>query len=196
MSDETRGPAPSTVELCVAAWQRAHLALGADPNLEDDENAINAALGADPRVISIDELLNRIVRALTFATLRYNEARELVGMMRAREQRYAARISALRTELLGVMEAVRRKKHISQWGTASVIAGRQSVLIMDESALPPEYVTVQTIRTPDRGALLADLREGVVIDGAALSNGAPTVMVRRPKGVADPDMEDSEPEDA
>jgi hypothetical protein len=184
MSDEPRGPGPSTIERCIAAWQRAQAALANDDALQADEGAIASALDSDPFLLPPDELLRRIVRALNFAVLRKAEATELVGMMQAREMRYERRALALRTELFEVMVALNRQSFPAPEGTVSLRAGKESVLITDEDAIPDEYMITSTTRAPDRKAILADLREGVVIDGAALSNGAPSLVFRRQRSIA------------
>ena len=63
--------------------------------------------------------------------------------------------------------------------TLSRRAGRVSLRVTDEAAVPALYkrevVTVQL----DKEALQADLASGVPVEGAALSNGAPTLSIRR-----------------
>ena len=176
MSD-VRAPGPGTIERCIAAWQRAKAALEADGELAADEQAIAAALDADPNTVTPDELLGRIVRAITFAESREDESKAFVAAMRARQQRYAKRAEYLREELLQIMDALERKSFVAPFATASVRAGTASVL-------PEEYI--RTRREPDRTKLLEDLKVGVVIEGAMLSNGAPTIALRRPRALAAP----------
>jgi len=181
---DVRAPGPGTIERCIAAWQRAKAALEADGELAADEQAIAAALDADPNTVTPDELLGRIVRAITFAESREDESKAFVAAMRARQQRYAKRAEYLREELLQIMDALERKSFVAPFATASVRAGTASVLILDEQALPEEYI--RTRREPDRTKLLEDLKVGVVIEGAMLSNGAPTIALRRPRALAAP----------
>jgi hypothetical protein len=180
MSDPSRGPGPSTIEQCVAAWQRARGSLAEDDALAEDEAAISSALDSDPMVLHPDELLRRIVRALTFATLREGEARTLVAIYRARRTRYANRAMILRTEIFDIMQALKRRTFAAPEGTLSIRPGSQSVVVTDEGLIPDEYWITQP-RVLDRHTLLEDLKQGVVVDGAALSNGAPTIALRRQK---------------
>jgi hypothetical protein len=181
MSDPSRGPGPSTIEQCVAAWQRARASLAGDDALADDEAAITSALMSDPMVLHPDELLRRIVRALTFAMLREGEARTLIAIYRARQRRYANRAMILRTEIFDIMQALRRHTYPAPEGTISIRAGSQSVLITDEGLIPDEY-WITPPRVLDRQALLDDLKQGVVVEGAALSNGAETLAMLMQKG--------------
>jgi Siphovirus Gp157 len=181
MSDEARGPGPSTIERCISAWQRARASLADDETLAEDEAAIATALGSDPFHLHPDELLRRIVRALTFAQLREIEARELVGGLKARQARYQRRAEALRTELFEVMVALNKQSFSAPNGTISMRSGVQSVVITDEGSIPDQYMIVT--RSPDRKAILSDLREGVVIEGCAITNGAPSLQFRRQRSV-------------
>jgi len=61
----------------------------------------------------------------------------------------------------------------------SIRAGKASVVITDEQALPDAYI--RTKREPDRVALLADLMQGEIIPGAVLSNPVPVVALIKPK---------------
>lgn len=50
--------------------------------------------------------------------------------------------------------------------------------INDESALPDDYVTVKTTITPDKRKILADLKNGVKIDGAELTTGKTSILIK------------------
>lgn len=185
MSD-IRPPGPSTIERCVAAWQRAQAAIAADEELATDEQPIVSAFDADPSILSPDQLLRRIVRALVFAEAREQEAKMLAALLQARQSRYAARAAWIRQELFDVMVALERPSFAAPFGTVSLRAGVPSALITDEKALPEEYIKTTVTRAPDKRAILDDLKVGVVIPGALLTNGTPTVALRRPRPVEEP----------
>jgi hypothetical protein len=182
MSD-IRGPGPATIERCIAAWQRTRAAIDADGELAQDEQPIEAALDADPNTLTPEELVRRLVRAVVFAESREDESKLLVAALQGRQRRYANRAAWLRDELLEVMVALEWKKHAAPYGTVSVRAGTLSVLILDEQALPDDYCRIE--RKADRAKILADLKQGVVIEGAQLTNGAPGITLRRPRAIAD-----------
>lgn len=187
MSDEPRGPSPMTIELCIAAWQRARAHLAGDPDLADDENAISNALGADPGAMHPDDLIRRIVRAIAFATMRRVEAKRMTGTYRARDQRYAKRLTALRGELLDLMQILRYPRFMALEGTVSVARGAPSSVITDEQAIPMQYVTMK--RVLNLQAILDDLKQGVLIEGAYLSNAAPKLVIKGITPVDEPDGE-------
>jgi Siphovirus Gp157 len=193
MSDEPRGPGPTTIELAVGAWQRARAGLAADPDLADDENAILAALNADPNAIAPDDLLRRIVRALTFARLRTDESQQLAAMMQARKTRYARRVETLRAELFDLMQIFERVTFRAPEGTVSIKAGAPGLEVTDQDKLPDEYMVVT--RAPNLRLILDDLKQGVVIDGAMLTNGPPTLAIRRSRAPAGEIDDNQAPED-
>jgi Siphovirus Gp157 len=180
---EPRGPSPYTLERCVAAWERAKTQLATDPDLGDDEQAIMAALDLDPTTVHPDKLIERLVHAIVFATSREHEAKAIAGIMRARQARYKRRMELMRTELFDLMQALGHKRYRALEGTVSMRQGTPSALITDEQAIPDEYF--KTIKQLKRADLLKDLKQGVVIEGAYLSNGAPTISIGSIQPVAE-----------
>ena len=63
--------------------------------------------------------------------------------------------------------------------TLSRRAGRVSLRVTDEAAIPALYKREVVSVEIDKAALQSDLANGTPIDGAALSNGAPTLSIRR-----------------
>lgn len=174
-----RAPGPTTIERCIAAWQRAKATLEADPNIDLDEQAIKTALDADPSVVQPDELLRRIVTAIVFAEAREAESKTIAASMTARQKRYDMRAEWLRDLLFDVMAALERRSFAAPLATVSIRPGKASVVITDEQALPDAYI--RTKREPDRVALLDGLMHGEIIPGAVLSNPVPVVALIKPK---------------
>jgi len=183
-------PGPSTIERCVAAWQRTQAAIQADAELEGDEQAIAAAANADPRILSPGELLRRIIRGLVLCELREEEARIVAAFNRGAQRRYQRRAEWLRYELFEVLQALGRKSEATPYGTASIKAGLPSLVLTDEQALPDKYVKV--VRVPDKLAIAADLKAGKFIPGAVLSNAMPVLALRKPTMLPDDHSERSE----
>jgi len=166
---------------------RARSALQHDDDLADDERVLAVALDIDPNICPPDEILRRMIKAIVFAEARRDEAKTFADQMRGRQQRYADRAMVLRVELLDIMLALERSSFAgSPFRTASVVKGKQGALITDEGAIPDEYkVVIPATTRPDMKHLLADLKEGVVIDGVVLSNGAPHLMLKGDKPLED-----------
>jgi hypothetical protein len=174
-----RAPGPSTIERCIAAWQRAKALLQSDAQLDVDEQAIKTALDTDPSVVQPDELLRRIVVAIVFAEAREAESKVIAASMTARQKRYDTRADWLRELLFDVMAALERRSFAAPLATVSIRPGKASVVITDEQALPDAYV--RTKREPDKAALLEGLMQGEIIPGAVLSNPMPVVALIKSK---------------
>jgi hypothetical protein len=194
MSDPARGPGPTTIMRALEAWHEARQTLAASADIETDEGAIMAALDADPTALSPDQLLGRVCRALTVCLLRVDESEELAAIMHARQLRYVARAATLRTEAYQLMQIFEKRVFHAPEGTFSFRKGTDSALITDEGLIPDEYWEVVQVRKLDRAKLLEDLADGLVIEGAALSNGAPTLAFRRNRkaGEAEPVIADEQ----
>ena len=178
MSD-VRAPSPATIERCVSAWQRAKHALEADEELANDEAVLALAMASDPHALPPDEMIRRFAAAIVFAEARAAEAKTIKQSLNAREMRYASRAMVLRAELLEIMQALRHKSFSAPHGTVYVRQGTPSAVVLDLEALPDEYV--RTKREADKHKLLTDLKQGLAIDGAALSNSMPTLALRQDK---------------
>lgn len=190
MSDP-RGPSAYTIERCVAAWQRVRAEVAADQALIGDEAAIVAALETTGETTP-DVLLDRLMQALTFAELRSTEAAWLIAEAQSRKHRYDRRVAMLRETVTEMLLAIERKTISTPYGTATVRAGVDRAMVLDVNMLPPGYVTTEVVKHPDLRALKEDLQQGVIIPGAILSNGAPSLQVRRDKPLRAA-LEDSTP---
>jgi hypothetical protein len=156
--------------------QAARDAFKSDDELATDEAVLARAFEVEPMMMHPDVMLRRMVEAIKFAEARAGEAKRFANIMKARADRYEAREGVLRHTLLDMMMALERDNFAgSPYGTASVRAGQRSALILDEAEIPDEYFRVK--RTLDKRELLDDLRQGVVVPGAVLSNAAPTLVI-------------------
>jgi hypothetical protein len=188
---DPRAPGPRTIEQCVAAWQRITHALQADDELAGDEQALVAMLDADPSILSPDELLRRFIAAIAFAESREAEAKAYAIGMRARQQRYANRAAAMRSELTEIMQVLERSKFTgSPFGTAWLRASKPSAVVIDADKLPDEFWRWE--RHLKQRELTAALRNGEAVDGAVLSNPMPVLALRFEKAGADDDTVEAE----
>lgn len=188
---DPRAPGPLAIERCVSAYQRVQHALAADVELGADEAPLAEIYAADPNIIPPDELLRRFVAAIAFAESRADEANVFAAGMKLRGERYASRAAAMRSELLEIMLALERSTFSgSPFGTVSVKAGIPSVRVLDEEQVPEEYWRETLKREVDRLKLRADLKQGVVIDGAELSNPMPVLAIRYAKATPEAEQEE------
>jgi len=186
---EVRAPSAFILERSVAAWQRAKAALEADATLADDEAVIARALEADPHALAPDEILRRLATAAMWAEVRATEAKALANSLTARSARFHARAATLRAVILDVMDATSRKTFSAPIGTVSIRNVPPAAVILDEEQLEDAYVRIK--REAKRREITADLRAGVDVRGAVLSNAGRT-LVLTPHGAPAIDFETGE----
>jgi hypothetical protein len=109
-----------------------------------------------------------------------------IADMRQRRERFKRGEEAKRSLIAQVMDAVGLKSVKEPEFTLSLSAGKPKVIITDEAALPDDMVKIETVRTPDKAAILKallgtgqpDVEFAEVIPGAVLSNGGSVLTVR------------------
>ena len=172
MSD---APSGWKVEQALSAWQSARARLlNDDTDLAHDETALAALLGDEAG--SIDEIFARLTKAALHAKAMAEGAGTMIDDLRARQDRYKRRHEQFRATLFAIMDAIGEKKRELPFATLSIKAGTMAAVITDETALPEQYI--KTVPSPDKAALTADLKVGVVIPGVELSNGLPSIQIR------------------
>jgi hypothetical protein len=173
---DPRAPSGWQIERAMSAWQRLRASLLDDPDLIADEAVIAAALTAaeaqDPR-----DLLDRLIDAAVWTRLRAEEADALADDMTARRDRYAQRLDWLKQTIEALMTELDIPKRRASLGQTYFGGATQSVVITDEQALADEYVRIT--REPNKTAIRADLDQGVVVEGAVLSNPHRPLVVRK-----------------
>ena len=176
MNDQThRADAPSgwRIAQALAVWQSARSRI-LDADLGHDEAALAELLG--PEEGDVREILERILRAARHASVMNKTALDMAADINARAARYKQRADALRGTAFSLMEVLGTPKVELADLTASIRSGVPTLILSEDTVLADEYVRVT--RTPDKAAIIADLKQGIVIDGAVLSNGVPSLALR------------------
>lgn len=105
---------------------------------------------------------------------------ERMKQMRERKERLKDTADSLLRQIANALEAEGMPSLRLPEATVSLKQVPPSVEITDEDAVPPSYWRVKPeTRELDKKALLEDLKQGVIVDGAMLSNGGTTVQIRR-----------------
>lgn len=166
---------PHAILQAMSAWQSARARLlQDDPDLAGDEAALTALLG--PETGDVRDILARLLRAALHAKDMAELAHEQAARIAARQKRYASRAEQLRGTAFAIMDVICERRIELPDMTATIRAGGASCTITDAAALPDEYVRIK--REPDKAAILADLKVGLVIAGAELTNAAPSIQIR------------------
>ena len=141
----------------------------------DDEVTFLDTLEGETDAFEIADMLidaERSAEAMQAAT----KAR--IAELRERCDRFDHRRTAHRATLGRLLDAIGVNKLERPEATISRTAGRLSVRITDEAAVPSQLCTVKTITTPDKAAIKAQIEAGETVPGAELVRGESTISVR------------------
>ena len=125
--------------------------------------------------------LNQMIAAIVRSALTYEALAEglksHIARLQDRHQRLLHRADACRQIARDAMvEADLKTLRVPDF-TLSVRVGNPGLVFTDERTVPSEYWRPQAPRL-DRVGLLNDLKRGIAVEGAALSNPAPVLSVR------------------
>ena len=175
MSD--KAPSAWKMEQAFAALQSARARIAQDGELIDD--ATGEILDVSRIEGDAVALLHQTLRAAAEADAMAKLADARMDDLKARRDRYKARSEALRGAAFAAMDVLELQRVELPDLTASMARGVPQVVITDETALPDAYVRiVPEQRAPDKTAIAASLKQGIVIPGAELSNSLPRLMLR------------------
>ena len=143
---------------------------------EDEELGLDALLELPDERAAVEDALVGVARAAKRAERLADIANEEVADLQARAKRFQNRYERLRGLALAAMESLGETTIERAQATISVRPGRQAVIVTDETALPDEYFDVK--RTLSKTRLAEDLKAGVILDGATLSNGMNVITLK------------------
>ena len=126
---------------------------------------------------NVQEAILRVLRSARAAEAMADAAKAMAQDMTTRAKRFEARSERLRGIALAAMDAIGERKLTAPDMTVTLIDGRPTLFISDEAAIPPGYWK-QPAPVLDRKMLADDVKAGVVVEGASLANGMPTLTVR------------------
>lgn len=144
------------------------------PDMEADAELWDTSIESMTDALEVaDWLVSRSLDRKTMA----EAAKERAAALRDRAARFARSAETARAAALAIYDSAgMRKRETIEW-TASVTAGRPSVVVTDAAALPAAYLR-HPPPEPDKAALKDALTAGASIPGAELSNAAPSLTVR------------------
>jgi hypothetical protein len=125
----------------------------------------------------LHEIIAAIVRAALDDEALVLGLKDRIGAMQGRLERLSERAQKRRQFAREVMAETEIKKITASDLTVSIRSGSPALVVLDESAIPPMFWEPRDPRL-NRQALLSELKQGVAIAGAALSNPEPVLSVR------------------
>ena len=101
-----------------------------------------------------------------------------IERLTAKKKTIANRKASLIEYLRNNMEASGISKISCDLFTVTLVAGRDSVAISDESVIPDEFVNIKTEISPDKTAIAKALKEGQEVAGASLQRGQSSIRIK------------------
>lgn len=143
------------------------------PDVFEDDELRTIAIESETEV---HEFLTAVVKRLDEIEMMQIGLAQRISELVARKERLARRIEGLRSLILAVMEiAVLRKLELSI-ATLVIRQNGPKLLIADHRLIPEGYHKVAV--EIDKAKVKRALQDGVVINGATLSNGGESLQVR------------------
>ena len=101
-----------------------------------------------------------------------------IERLQAKKKAITNRKAELVEYLRNNMEATGISKIQCPLFSITLVAGRDSVAISDENAIPDEFMRVKTDISPDKTAIAKALKEGQEIAGASLQRGQSSIRIK------------------
>ena len=118
---------------------------------------------------NLDQVVSRALDHALEAEAMAEAIKARMGFMGDRKARYDRRAEAMRSLILGVMKSANLPKIALPEASISISAGRDSVVITDETALPTQLGTTKW--SPDKKAIAEQIKAGVDVPGADIQTG-------------------------
>lgn len=173
MSDKP--PSAFAIEQAMAVLNQARERILTDDAIDDE---LTLARELDDASADVQDILGRLLRASVHCSDMAFVAAQREADLKQRKDRYLARMKVLRQEATDLMLSLGSKKVSFPDLSAAINPGRQSVIVSDMSRLPEKYKEVSTSILPNKAEILADIMQGVVVEGAELRNPQPYVTIR------------------
>lgn len=99
----------------------------------------------------------------------------LAEQAKARHDRWEKAADELRTTVRQMMDRMQQTKMVRPIGTVSLAAGPPKVHLVDENLIALQYQRLVI----DKVAIAKDLKAGIPVDGATLSNAPPVLRISK-----------------
>ena len=159
----------------MSAYQAARSRLlDDDAELERDEALLSEMLG--PKESDVMDALAQVLRSARYAKAQAEALQPMIDDMVVRKQRFLRRNEAMRGVGFAVMDALGLYRADFPDFSASIRNGQPGVVVTDEEKIPDIYTRIE--RKIDKATILSALKSGLPVEGAELSNPAPTLSLR------------------
>lgn len=148
--------------------------LASFPELADDEILRRDSIEAETDAM---ELLKKLVRDCGETEGAIEGLKSYIGELETRKDRFARRKEAIRQLAFQIMDAASLPSLRLPEATLTIRQGTAKVVITDEKKIPEQFFRIK--REVAKDELKTALKSGQLIEGAELSNGQPTLAIRK-----------------
>lgn len=148
------------------------------PELAEDQQTLADTLEG---VSSLDDAIAAVIHQVEDDEAMILGCNNRIQQLSGRVDRLQSRIGRLREIIAKTMDEVALKKIQRPDFSVSLVPTRQTVVITDETAIPPDYMTTPKppAPKPDKRLIEKALKDGYAVPGCQLSNGSQTIRINR-----------------
>jgi hypothetical protein len=164
---------PTSLRLATLTYQELKCRLQADFPVLDEETLADTLEG----ITDLHEMIAAVIRSALVDESLHSGLRSRVDDMKERLSRLELRASKKRELALEAMTEAGLSKLEQPDFTASARAGSPALMVIAEERIPEAYWRPQPPKL-DRQSILSELKRGLEIPGAEMSNPKPVLNVR------------------
>lgn len=162
----------------LAEFHKARELLEEFPDQREDPDFTEALLTGETNV---PEIGAKIIGRIDRAELRLQALDAEIAMLEAQKVRWTAYIESQKRLGLEALDILGQPNIRTMRGTLYKAAGSKSVQVFDETKIPAAFMTKPEPPDPkpDKTAIGKALKAGEAVPGAVLSNGPPSLAIKR-----------------
>lgn len=140
---------------------------------DDDADLYSTALEGET---DFYEIMSRLVAAYQEADAMAEATKERERQLKLRRERFEHRASSIKAVMQNLMSEAKQDKVQLTEATVSFLKPRTSVNVIDVDELEQPYVKL--VRQADKKAIASAIESGIVVNGAELVTGEPSISIR------------------
>lgn len=150
-----------------------HRLLSGYPEIKEDDELLQDMLTGST---DFNEIMSRILDKHLTASSQAKAVKEREADLKARRERLEATADGLKGMMMSLMNTAGLDKLPLVEATISITKPRTSVNVLDVEALEQPYVRFK--READKKAIASAIESGIVVNGAELVMGEPSISIR------------------
>lgn len=145
---------------------------------EDDslDEAIKNSL--DCLEMDLNEKIDNIVKLSQSMSGDISQIKSEIKRLQDRNKSFINKQESLKSYIIKTLQSIDKKSLKTALFTVSQVAGRDKVIIDNESAIPNDYISVKVVESPDKKELLAELKNGNDVPGCHIEKSDASLRIK------------------